>query len=235
MSRPSGVFARIDFDCGTLSFPPASPPPVFPPKFSPPKPAGRWCSTWSIRRRKCKRVGEVIVAADDPRIVDALRPFGTRCVLTSAEHPERHRPRRRSGPIACRQDRSSSTCRATSRKSSRETIDALVRSVEEWRTRRCRHRRHAFPAGRRSKRSEPGEGRALVNGRAMYFSRSAIPFHATGHQRTHRRIICIWAFTPIAATFCCSSRRGSRRRWSRPKSSSSFGRWSTIVSVRSCW
>lgn len=38
------------------------------------------------RVRQCVRVREVLVAADDARIADALRPFGTRCVMTSIEH-----------------------------------------------------------------------------------------------------------------------------------------------------
>ena len=36
--------------------------------------------------RKCTRVREVIVATDDQRIIDALKPFGTRCVMTSDQH-----------------------------------------------------------------------------------------------------------------------------------------------------
>ncbi len=36
--------------------------------------------------KKCTRVREVIVATDDSRIVDALRPFNTRCVMTSPAH-----------------------------------------------------------------------------------------------------------------------------------------------------
>lgn len=39
------------------------------------------------RVRECKRVREVLVATDDQRIVDALLPFQTRCVMTSAAHP----------------------------------------------------------------------------------------------------------------------------------------------------
>jgi 3-deoxy-manno-octulosonate cytidylyltransferase (CMP-KDO synthetase) len=35
---------------------------------------------------KCRKVRQVIVATDDQRIVDALRPFGTRCVMTSPLH-----------------------------------------------------------------------------------------------------------------------------------------------------
>lgn len=37
--------------------------------------------------KKCKSVREIIVAADDERIVSALKPFGTRCVLTDPNHP----------------------------------------------------------------------------------------------------------------------------------------------------
>ena len=36
--------------------------------------------------KKAIRVREVIVATDDARIVDALAPFGTRCVMTSPAH-----------------------------------------------------------------------------------------------------------------------------------------------------
>jgi len=36
--------------------------------------------------RKCSRVREILVATDDQRIADALRPFNTRCVMTSPAH-----------------------------------------------------------------------------------------------------------------------------------------------------
>lgn len=39
-----------------------------------------------LRARKCKHVREVIVATDDQRIVRALEPFGTHCVMTSPSH-----------------------------------------------------------------------------------------------------------------------------------------------------
>ncbi len=37
--------------------------------------------------RKCRRVSVVLVACDDQRIVDALAPFHTQCVMTRADHP----------------------------------------------------------------------------------------------------------------------------------------------------
>lgn len=39
------------------------------------------------RVRLCQRVSQILVATDDQRIVDALRPFNTTCVLTSPDHP----------------------------------------------------------------------------------------------------------------------------------------------------
>ena len=36
--------------------------------------------------RKCRLVRDVIVATDDQRIVNALRPFETHCVMTSPNH-----------------------------------------------------------------------------------------------------------------------------------------------------
>ena len=36
--------------------------------------------------RKCKLVSDVIVAADDERIIEVVRPYGTRCVLTNPNH-----------------------------------------------------------------------------------------------------------------------------------------------------
>ena len=38
------------------------------------------------RVRKCQSVRDVLVAIDDERIASALRPFGTRCVMTDPGH-----------------------------------------------------------------------------------------------------------------------------------------------------
>lgn len=39
------------------------------------------------RAQQASLVTEVLIAADDPRIVDALKPFGARVVLTRPDHP----------------------------------------------------------------------------------------------------------------------------------------------------
>ena len=39
------------------------------------------------RTRQARTLSDVIVATDDPRIVEAVRGFGGKAVLTSPEHP----------------------------------------------------------------------------------------------------------------------------------------------------
>ena len=48
--------------------------------------AGKPMIEWVYRQTLGSGASEVIVATDDRRIVDALQPFGTRCVMTSPAH-----------------------------------------------------------------------------------------------------------------------------------------------------
>lgn len=125
------------------------------------------------RARKCRRLDEIIVAADDPKIVAALAPFKTRCVLTSPEH-------------ASGTDRVAEVARSLQveivvnvqgdePEIEPETIDALVehleKSVDEMATAATAFPDSADPA-------DPNLVKVVLdmNGRALYFSRSAIPF-----------------------------------------------------------
>ena len=124
--------------------------------------------------RQCRLVGEVIVATDDRRIVEALRPFETRCVMTSPEH--------QSGT-----DRVAEVARALTDdiivnmqgdepEIEPQTIDALVerlrRSPDDMATASA-----PFPAGADPNNPNLVKVVTHLNGRALYFSRSAIPFH----------------------------------------------------------
>jgi 3-deoxy-manno-octulosonate cytidylyltransferase (CMP-KDO synthetase) len=42
---------------------------------------------WWIRCANAGAWSRIIVAADDKRIAEALRPFGTECMLTDPSHP----------------------------------------------------------------------------------------------------------------------------------------------------
>ena len=126
------------------------------------------------RARMCKKVREVIVAADDQRIVDALRPFETRVVLTSSAH--------QSGT-----DRIAEVARSLSDdvivnvqadepEIESETIHGLIARLEKS-SDDMATAATPFPAG-----ADPNDANLVKvaiapDGRAIYFSRCPIPFH----------------------------------------------------------
>jgi 3-deoxy-manno-octulosonate cytidylyltransferase (CMP-KDO synthetase) len=130
--------------------------------------------------RKCKLVRETIVATDDQRIVDALRPFETRCVMSSPAH--------QSGT-----DRIAEVARNLSDdiivnvqgdepEIEPWIIDALVEhlasSEDDMATAATK-----FPDG--ADVNDPNLVKVVTNlkGRAVYFSRSVIPFHRDKTER----------------------------------------------------
>lgn len=124
---------------------------------------------------KCRRVRRVIVATDDQRIVEALRPFGTTTVMTSAAH--------QSGT-----DRIAEVARSTvaddvivnvqgdEPEIEPEVIDGLIGLLLENPTAGMATAMTPFPAG--SDVHDPNLVKVVVgvDGRAVYFSRSPIPF-----------------------------------------------------------
>jgi 3-deoxy-manno-octulosonate cytidylyltransferase (CMP-KDO synthetase) len=131
------------------------------------------------RVRTCARVRQVIVATDDERIVQALRPFETRCVMTSAAH--------QSGT-----DRIAEVARGLADEVivnvqgdepeiEPEVVDGLIGRLES-NTEDMTTAATPFPAG-----ADPADPNLVkvvlgLDGRALYFSRSRIPFlrDATG-------------------------------------------------------
>jgi 3-deoxy-manno-octulosonate cytidylyltransferase (CMP-KDO synthetase) len=125
------------------------------------------------RAKKAKSLSDVIVAADDQKIVEALRPFETRCVMTSPKHP--------SGT-----DRIAEVAKGLTEtiivnvqgdepEIEPETIDALVARLEtgggEMATAAT-----AFAPGQNP--ADPNLVKVVVSldGKALYFSRAMIPF-----------------------------------------------------------
>jgi 3-deoxy-manno-octulosonate cytidylyltransferase (CMP-KDO synthetase) len=129
------------------------------------------------RARRCRSLRDVIVATDDQRVVSALEPFGTRCVMTSASHV--------SGT-----DRIAEVARGLSDEVivnvqgdepeiESSTIDELVGRLEtgsdEMATAATLFPEDADP-------KDPNLVKVVVNqeGRALYFSRSPIPYYRDG-------------------------------------------------------
>lgn len=133
------------------------------------------------RVKQCRRVRDVIVATDDQRIVHALAQFDTRTVMTSASH--------QSGT-----DRIAEVARSLPAdvdvvvnvqgdepEIEPEVVDQLIERMES-----CDDDMATaatpFPDG--SDPNDPNLVKVVVNqdGRALYFSRSAIPFRRDSTQ-----------------------------------------------------
>lgn len=123
--------------------------------------------------RQCKRVREVVVAVDDQRIADALKPFGTRCVMTSPSHP--------SGT-----DRIAEVARGLGDdivvnvqgdepEIEPDIVDRLIARLEETPDDMATAAT-AFPAG--AEAADPDLVKVLIDldGHAIYFSRLPIPY-----------------------------------------------------------
>jgi len=134
------------------------------------------------RARMAGRLRDVMVATDDQRIADALRPFETRCVLTSPKHV--------SGT-----DRIAEVARTLSDsiivnvqgdepEIDPETIDALVDRLEKSGVEMATA---ATPFADGADPADPNLVKVAVSldGKALYFSRSVIPYlrDATGEGR----------------------------------------------------
>ena len=124
--------------------------------------------------KKAKKVRNVIVATDDRRIVEALKPFGTIVTRTLADH--------QSGTDRIWEVVSEwpgemiVNVQGDEPEIEPETIDRLVEHMETQRTTTWRPRRRCFPAG--ADVNDPNLVKVVMreDGRAMYFSRSPIPF-----------------------------------------------------------
>lgn len=125
------------------------------------------------RVRRCRNVRDVIVATDDERIVAALRPFGTRCAMTSPAH--------QSGT-----DRIAEVARGLADdvvvnvqgdepEIEPEIVDRLIERLAET-TEDMATAATPFPQG--ADPADPNLVKVIagLDGRAIYFSRSVIPY-----------------------------------------------------------
>ena len=129
------------------------------------------------RVRQCRLVRDVIVATDDERIVAALRPFKTKCVMTSPAH--------QSGT-----DRVAEVARGLGGdvdvivnvqgdepEIEPETVDALIERLATHPADDMATAATPFPASEDP--ANPNLVKAVIagDGRAVYFSRAPVPFH----------------------------------------------------------
>jgi 3-deoxy-manno-octulosonate cytidylyltransferase (CMP-KDO synthetase) len=123
--------------------------------------------------RKCRRVREVIVACDDQRIVDALRPFQTHCVMTSPAHQSgtdriAEVARELHDPIIV-------NVQGDEPEIEPEVVDGLIERLENG-AESMATAATAFAAGADPANPNLVKVAIAEDGRAIYFSRSPIPY-----------------------------------------------------------
>lgn len=124
--------------------------------------------------RKCKRVQEIIVATDDERIVTALRPFETKCVMTSPAHQSG--TDRIAEVVKNRREAIVLNVQGDEPEIEPAIVDRLVERLETS-TDDMATAATPFPVGSDPKNPNLVKVIHDANGRAIYFSRSLIPFH----------------------------------------------------------
>ena len=125
------------------------------------------------RVNQCTRVRQVLVATDDQRIVDALKPFGTRCVMTSPAHQS---GTDRIAEVArSLDDEIVVNVQGDEPEIEPSIIDDLIERLE---TSTDDMATAATPFAASADVRDPNLVKVVIglDGRAIYFSRSAIPF-----------------------------------------------------------
>jgi 3-deoxy-manno-octulosonate cytidylyltransferase (CMP-KDO synthetase) len=123
---------------------------------------------------KCRRVRRVIVATDDARIVEALRPFGTTAVMTSPAHPS---GTDRIAEVArTLDDEIVINVQGDEPEIEPDVIDGLVGLLSD--DAEADMATAVTPFGPGKDPSDPNLVKCVVGlgGRAIYFSRSPIPY-----------------------------------------------------------
>ncbi len=125
------------------------------------------------RVRKCRRVREIIVAIDDQRIGEALKPFKTRCIMTSLAHVSgTDRVAEVAKGLA---DQIIVNVQGDEPEIEPQIIDELIERLEESGDEMATAAT-PFPPG--ADPANPNLVKVVISGegKAMYFSRSQIPF-----------------------------------------------------------
>jgi 3-deoxy-manno-octulosonate cytidylyltransferase (CMP-KDO synthetase) len=141
--------------------------------------------------RKCRRVREVIVATDDRRIVDALAPFQTRCVMTAETHQS---GTDRVAEVAqSLDDEVIVNVQGDEPEIEPEIVDRLIDRMYAGQSQMGTV---ATPLPAHADPRDPNLVKVVgdVNGQAIYFSRSPVPFPRDGQSVAYLLHLGIYAY-----------------------------------------
>lgn len=127
--------------------------------------------------RKARCLSRVIVAADDPRIVDALRPFGTEVIMTRTDHPN-GTSRLAEAAVILSDSTASDVIVNVQGDEPEIDPDLIDETVDAFVSSGCKVGTLATPLRSQENPADPNLVKVVrdANGRAMYFSRSVIPY-----------------------------------------------------------
>jgi 3-deoxy-manno-octulosonate cytidylyltransferase (CMP-KDO synthetase) len=124
--------------------------------------------------KKCRRVRQTIVATEDSRIVDALKPFGTTAVMTSPSHQS---GTDRIAEVAANlNDDIIVNVQGDEPEIEPDIIDGLIGLLMEDASADMATAVTPFPSGQDVANPNLVKCALGLEGQAIYFSRSAIPF-----------------------------------------------------------
>lgn len=135
--------------------------------------------------RHAKRVGRVVVATDNQRVLDACRAFGAEAVLTSADHPNgTSRLSEAAAAIGLSDDALIVNVQGDEPEVEPDAIDAAVSMLllGELTPAGCAIGTVAVPFQTGEDARDPNCVKVVcgLDGRALYFSRSPVPFDRDG-------------------------------------------------------
>jgi len=142
--------------------------------------------------RRARRVSDVLVAADDARIIAAVKSFGGRAVLTRGDHAN---GTSRIAEIAPGLDcELIVNVQADEPEIEPEIIDAAVGALEE--SPDCAVSTLASPMGAGEDPADPAVVKVVLDarGRALYFSRAPIPHDRDGQGATVLRHVGLYVY-----------------------------------------
>jgi 3-deoxy-manno-octulosonate cytidylyltransferase (CMP-KDO synthetase) len=133
------------------------------------------------RTLRCPSLEKVVVATDDSRIMEVVKAFGGDCILTGAEHQSgTDRLAEAAGILALAEDDIVVNVQGDEPLLRPEMIEALIEALIS--SPDCEMSTLAFPGANEADFLDPNVAKVVVdgNGKALYFSRSPIPFPRDG-------------------------------------------------------
>jgi 3-deoxy-manno-octulosonate cytidylyltransferase (CMP-KDO synthetase) len=155
------------------------------------------------RAAACRGLSKVVVATDDARILETVKSFGGNCILTGAHHQSgTDRLAEAADSLGLAQDDIILNIQGDEPLLDAAMIEALVGAIVSPPL--CDMATLAYPCASEQEFADPNVVKVVVdlNGNALYFSRSPVPFHRGEPGRSFLKHLGFYAYRrKFLATF----------------------------------